>query len=419
MTPPTAPLPGWASTIVHDYRHGRPLVFLFDYDGTLTPIVRHPSLAFLPLATREVLARLTALPDVTAAVLSGRGLDEVKSRVGLDHFYYAGSGGLEIDLLSERRVFPGCAEFEPTLNAVHESLLKPLQQFPGTWVERKPAALAVHFRGLLPLNAVCFRMEVCNRLALLDGVRFRVVSEAVEVTPSGGWDKGTAVDAILERQRAQHPSSLPVYFGDAPNDAEGMVATLKGGGIPVGIGLDAPEVAVFRVPDPAALAGELAFLHRELAAARGVVVPPESTAIGPADEQVGLQEGDGGQPVVVVVDPDPDQRHRTGQALRRFGWRVWAFATPADAEGVLVHHAAEVKALLVDLEQPGFAGGRLLADWGQERPNVVRCGMARVSPSMSAVFRRMSGIPLLAKPLDPTESDRQLRSLTGNPEAVV
>ena len=41
---------------------GRPLALLFDYDGTLTPIVRHPSLARLSAANRDRLARLTALP---------------------------------------------------------------------------------------------------------------------------------------------------------------------------------------------------------------------------------------------------------------------------------------------------------------------------------------------------------------------
>ncbi|MCU0703407.1 MAG: trehalose-phosphatase [Fimbriiglobus sp.] len=411
---------GWVDGLVREYRHGRPVVFLFDYDGTLTPIVRHPSLAFLPATTRELLAGLTSLPDVSAAVLSGRGLDEVKSRVGLEDLYFAGSGGLEIDLRGDRRGYPGCAEFEHTLNAVHEHLLDPLRSFPGTWVERKPAALAIHFRGLLPLNAVCFRLEVCNRLAALDGVRFRVVSEAIEVTPFGGWDKGTAVEAILEHERARHPSPLPVYFGDAPNDAEGMIATLKGGGVPVGIGPDAPEIATVRLADPEALVNALTTLRRELAAARGIAVTPTpGLPPGPANDARGDGDENGDQPLVVVIDPDPDHRRRAGQALRQLGWRVWSFSTPTDAEEVLDRHAAQVRALLVDLEQPGLTGGRLLANWGQTRPNVVRCGMARVSPYMSAVFRRMSGIPLLAKPLDAQESNRQLRSLLKSQDTAV
>ena len=38
------------------YRSGHRLVLLFDYDGTLTPLVDHPRLAHLDPALREVLA---------------------------------------------------------------------------------------------------------------------------------------------------------------------------------------------------------------------------------------------------------------------------------------------------------------------------------------------------------------------------
>ena len=42
------------------YRHGYRLVLVFDYDGTLTPIVAHPGLARIYPALRDVLARLAA-----------------------------------------------------------------------------------------------------------------------------------------------------------------------------------------------------------------------------------------------------------------------------------------------------------------------------------------------------------------------
>ena len=397
---------GWAEPVVEAYGRNRALLLLFDYDGTLTPIVRHPSLALLPPSTRTLLTRFAALPRVTIGVVSGRALAEVRHLVPLGGCYYAGSGGLELDLLGERRQYPFGAAFDSSLSAIHDSLLDLLRKHPGTWVERKPMSLAVHFRGLLPLSAVCFRSAVAERLAAIPGVRFRVVSEAVEVTPAGGWDKGTAVETVLARLRETQPEPLPVYFGDAANDEEGMAATVAAGGFAVGVGPEAPELAVHRVTDSVALAGQLADVYRRLATLGGVPVAPEP--LEPVDADTPNEIDRSG---LIVVDPDADHRDRLCRAMRLFGWRVWGFASAGEADLALTERADEVQAVLVDMDQPGLAGGRLLAMWGENHPVVARCGMAEVSPYMASAFRRMSGLPLLAKPVDPGESDRQLRRL--------
>ena len=72
------------------------LALLLDYDGTLSPIVKHPDLAILPPETKQVLERLARRPDVFIAVVSGRGVDDVKSKVGIENITYAGNHGLEI-----------------------------------------------------------------------------------------------------------------------------------------------------------------------------------------------------------------------------------------------------------------------------------------------------------------------------------
>ena len=64
------------------YRHGSSLVLLFDYDGTLTPIVEHPRLAVLDRKTRRLLASLADRPRVHVGILSGRELDELRALVG-------------------------------------------------------------------------------------------------------------------------------------------------------------------------------------------------------------------------------------------------------------------------------------------------------------------------------------------------
>lgn len=69
---------------------------MLDYDGTLAPIAPHPDLATLPQETKNVLQRLSNINDVYIAVISGRGVENVKEMVGIEGITYAGNHGLEI-----------------------------------------------------------------------------------------------------------------------------------------------------------------------------------------------------------------------------------------------------------------------------------------------------------------------------------
>ncbi|HEY1186427.1 MAG TPA: trehalose-phosphatase [Gemmata sp.] len=269
----------WIEAATGAYQAGRQIVFLFDYDGTLTPIVRHPSLAALPAHTRELLISFTRVPDVSVAVVSGRALEDVRNMVAIPGVYFAGCGGMELDLLGTSLTHPDALRFGEMFDAAHRQLLEPLRRFPGAWVERKPTALAVHYRELTPLASVCLGIEVSEVLHRFAELRFRVVSAAVEVTPANGWDKGSAVEAVLGRVRTPGRSApFPIYFGDAPNDEEGMSAALAAGGLAIGIGPDAPTAGEHKFPDPDALFKALTELHVRLTRPP---VEPTHTKTGP------------------------------------------------------------------------------------------------------------------------------------------
>ena len=57
------------------------ILLMTDYDGTLTPIVDDPADAVLAAQTREDLARLARSPRARVAVISGRGLEDLRARV--------------------------------------------------------------------------------------------------------------------------------------------------------------------------------------------------------------------------------------------------------------------------------------------------------------------------------------------------
>jgi trehalose-phosphatase len=69
---------------------------LLDYDGTLAPIAPHPNLTEMTDYTKEALVNITSNDKVFVAVISGRGVDNVKEKVGIEGIIYAGNHGLEI-----------------------------------------------------------------------------------------------------------------------------------------------------------------------------------------------------------------------------------------------------------------------------------------------------------------------------------
>ena len=70
----------------------RPLL-AFDFDGTLAPIVARPADARMPAATLRRL-RLVAR-HLPLAVISGRALDDLRRRIGIDSVHLVGNHGAE------------------------------------------------------------------------------------------------------------------------------------------------------------------------------------------------------------------------------------------------------------------------------------------------------------------------------------
>lgn len=83
----------YLETYVGDSKH---LTLLLDYDGTLAPIAAHPNLTAMTHTTKRALDRIAACPNIFTAAISGRGVDNVKEKIGIDGIVYAGNHGLEI-----------------------------------------------------------------------------------------------------------------------------------------------------------------------------------------------------------------------------------------------------------------------------------------------------------------------------------
>lgn len=255
----------WFEAVAFSHDLGRPLALFFDYDGTLSPIVAHPSLAIFPEPFRRLFHQFQQLDTVELGFASGRALADLQKMVNVKPAYYSGSGGLEIDLQDRILQHESITLLKPTLERIQHQLQPILERNPYTWIETKPGALTIHYRGLPPLTALCFRQDVERVLAQQTQIRWRVVSEAVEISPMQGWHKGDAVELILQHIQERHPADwLPIYFGNASNDEEGMQAVLDKGGITVGIGPESPDNSQYRLPNPETLKLHLEELLKRL-----------------------------------------------------------------------------------------------------------------------------------------------------------
>jgi alpha,alpha-trehalase len=203
-------------------------VFFLDYDGTLTPIVERPEDAALGDPMRDTLKALAA--ECTVAIVSGRGLADVRKRVGLAEIYYAGSHGFEIDGPGRQRIRnEKGTEALPELEAAEEALLNRLKDIRGAQVERKKYSIAVHYRRVAGERAPEVEKIVDAVLADHGGLRKGRGKKVFELQPDIDWDKGRAVVWLQGKLGLGGEDARPVYIGDDVTDEDAFAALKESG----------------------------------------------------------------------------------------------------------------------------------------------------------------------------------------------
>jgi trehalose 6-phosphate phosphatase len=211
-------VPSWADA----WRRSGRLVLLLDFDGTLAPIVERPELAEMPPRTRRALERLMAMPGVAVAVVSGRGLADVRERAALGDVAYAGNHGMEIEGAGLHRIHPQAAAARPELEAAAARIMADLEGIDGAFVEDKGLTLSIHYR-MAPEQEPNVREIVLEAVDGRPALRVTEGKMVLEVRPRVEWDKGRAVLFLLEQMRP--PADAPVlYLGDDRTDEDAFRA---------------------------------------------------------------------------------------------------------------------------------------------------------------------------------------------------
>ncbi len=261
---------------VRERLRGASRIALFlDYDGTLTPIVSHPSKARLSAAGRRLLRSLSRRPEIWIALVSGRSLKEVRRMVGVKGLCYVGNHGLELAGPKIRHVNPMARKSRPVMKKIAASLRKELKRIPGTWVEDKGLTLSVHCRQVNPKKKPLARrlfLDIVRPYAGKKQIRLTAGKEVFEVRPPVRWTKGTVVSWLLARQPAlSRGPVLPIYIGDDQTDEDAFQALGKRG-ITVRVGAGNPlSQAQYRVRSPAEVGR---FLRRLIRCSPGLAGGP-------------------------------------------------------------------------------------------------------------------------------------------------
>ncbi|KAK4221456.1 putative glycosyltransferase [Podospora fimiseda] len=136
------------SEMLRKYRAAKKRLFMFDYDGTLTPIVREPSAAVPSERVINSLKALASDPQNAVWIISGRDQEFLTQHLG--HITQLGFSAEHGSFMRH----PGETEWENLVEKfdmswqeeVHRVFQEYTDKVPGSFVERKRCALTWHYR---------------------------------------------------------------------------------------------------------------------------------------------------------------------------------------------------------------------------------------------------------------------------------
>ena len=231
------------------------VLIALDFDGTLAPFVLDPLQARAVPGGLEALRAAAALEGVTVAVVSGRDLTTLGALTGTgpgDEVTLIGSHGAETSLPGHHSLAPDADFLDPEsaalLRVLGEELEEIRSRYPSVRLEHKPAAVALHTRGVEPSAAAAATAATLAVGERHPGVHVMPGKNVVELTVREA-NKGNAVVALAQVSSSQ----ATLYVGDDVTDERAFAAlNPPSGDLTVKVG-DGQTAATQRVPDPASV----------------------------------------------------------------------------------------------------------------------------------------------------------------------
>ncbi|KAK1261919.1 putative trehalose-phosphate phosphatase F [Acorus gramineus] len=218
---------------------GKRLALFLDYDGTLAKIVVDPERAFMSNAMRTAVRNVAKY--FPTAIVSGRSRDKVYEFVGLTDVHYAGCHGMDIvgpvresmtvanhpncirstdKQGKEVFLFQPASEFIPMIDEVFRSLIENTKDIEGAKVENNKFCVSVHYRTVDEKSWPAVAQCVHEVLKDYPRLRLSYGRKVLEIRPVINWNKGKAVEFLLESLELDSDDVLPIYIGDDKTDED-------------------------------------------------------------------------------------------------------------------------------------------------------------------------------------------------------
>lgn len=201
---------------------------MLDFDGTLAHVVDHPNDAAALPESVSAIARLIPLVG-RVALVSGRPVADLRSRIEIDGLLYSGLYGLEHAIgTGEIAVDPKASAWIPEVamvtDAANQWASSADDELEGVVVEGKGLSVTLHYRTTAD-HALAFEAvaDWARGEAARTGMRVIVGKLNVELVPPIDSDKGSAVDELLV------DSTSCVYIGDDTGDLPAFAAIRRWG----------------------------------------------------------------------------------------------------------------------------------------------------------------------------------------------
>lgn len=226
VTPPNA-LKAWEEFLMST--GDKDIAIFLDFDGTLSEIVPEPDKAVLKDEAKPVLSDLSK--SFTLAVVSGRDRMDVKNKVGLSDIFYAGTHGFDMS-------GPGCFRYQldnisnklKDLEKVTLSLEHLVSDLEGVIIEKKSYATAIHYRMASDEIGPLLKSRILSVIEEFPSLRIKEGKKVFEILPAVDWDKGKAVNKLIDILNVDTSQIVPIYIGDDTTD-EDAFRSLRGRGI--------------------------------------------------------------------------------------------------------------------------------------------------------------------------------------------
>ncbi|MEJ0005195.1 MAG: trehalose-phosphatase [Steroidobacteraceae bacterium] len=218
-----------------------------DFDGTLMNRERRPDQVAVDGGLLYLLDELYVATAGAVAVLSGRSIEDLDTKLAPLCLPLAGVHGAQrrrADGRIEQCTIPAAQTWQTRM-----TLRLRLRRYPGLFLEDRGCAFAVHHRGASSVTVSRLRADLAALAATSRGM-FEVAEaeDVIELRPPA-CDKGAALERFMSE--APFAGRLPIYIGDDQTDRSAFDAVARANGL--GISVGARATAPWRLSDAVAV----------------------------------------------------------------------------------------------------------------------------------------------------------------------